>query len=84
MKKGIKIGYIVKVKNRIGMVTYKKNNDTIGINFTNYHQIMEFIGKDKTEIEKRDWIIRMGSDDVFCKDEITEIVRDNEIYKTCL
>jgi len=81
MKKGIKIGYIVKVKNREGMVTYKKDNDNIGINFYNYHQIMQFIGKDKTEIEKRDWIILMGVDEVFCKEEITEIVRNNEIYK---
>ncbi len=82
VKKGIKNGYVVKMKDgRIGMVTWKKDNNNIGINFVNYHQITKFMGIDRTIKEQRDWIMKLGADDVFTKYEIIEIIRDNEIYK---
>lgn len=81
MKKGIKNGYIVKVKDgRIGMVIFKRNNSDIGINFNHYHQIISFLGKDLSPIEQRDWIMKMGVDELFEKDNIIEVIRDNEIY----
>jgi len=84
----VKRGYIIKIKasnrrfsNKVGMVTWKKNNDEIGINFSHYHIIVNSIGKDKTPTEQRDWIFKMGVDEIFSLSEIESVIRDNSIYK---
>ena len=80
IKKGIFIGNIVELNNgKIGMVTWKKNNDEIGINISNYF-LMLTTAKDKSKEEFRDTLISLGADDVFSKSEIKRIVRDNSCY----
>ena len=62
-----------------GMITYRKGNHTIAINFAHWH-IYKHTKDPISEEEKRDRIYKLGCDDVFTAEQIKEVVRSNEIY----
>ena len=74
----LRIGYVVKMKDgRIGMITWRKSNEEIGINFNHYHIIENVLGKDKTPQQRKEWIVAMGADDIFSISEIESVVNVN-------
>lgn len=77
----IRIGTIVVVKDRIGMVTYKKDNSNIGINFSHLSMALSET-QDFNKVKEK--LYALGADDVFEKSEIEKVMTFDElisIYK---
>lgn len=78
IKGKVKKGDIVKLNNgKVGMVTYRKSNCEIGINFAHFHLMMS---KPYSLKNKQDFLYRLGCDGLFNKEEISEIINP-EKYK---
>lgn len=54
---------------KIGMITWRKNNQQIGVNFGHY-PIVKATNPDYTEQELIDHVRKLGADDEFSKEEI--------------
>ena len=75
----VRKGNVVKTDDgREGLIVFKKGNHTIGINFNHWHIHKSF--EELSETEKRDNIYKLGCNEVFTVEQITEIVRGNEVY----